>query len=67
MGYREADPFALMRTDRLVHKGHEADQVGIQLKGTKEIVPVARIDRVHRRPQPTDDKINEAFRRATSC
>jgi hypothetical protein len=67
MTYSEVDLLALTRVDRLVQNRREADQGGIDLRVTKEIVPAVRIERVHRRPQPTDDKINEAFRRATSC
>jgi hypothetical protein len=63
-----SDLLALAGADRLVQNGRKADQAAADLEVTKESVPAVRIERVHRRrPDPTDGKINEAFRRATSC
>jgi hypothetical protein len=61
-------PLAFMRTNGLVQNRRKGDQAAIDLEATKESVPTVRIERVHRRqPDPTDDKLNEAFKRATSC
>jgi hypothetical protein len=62
-----SDLLTLLRADRLVQNRRKADQATSDLEAIREIVPAVRIERVHRRPQPTDDKINEAFKRATSC
>jgi hypothetical protein len=59
----EAALRAVMRADRQAHDKRKADQATIHLGATKETV-LAR--RPHR-PDPTPDKINEAFRRATRC
>jgi len=40
-----------------------AGQAAVDLEAIEETVPASRL----RRPDPTDDKINEAFKRATSC
>jgi hypothetical protein len=63
-----SDLLALMHAHRLVQNRRKADLADIDLEATKESAPPIRIERVHRRrPDPTDNKINEAFKRATSC
>jgi hypothetical protein len=59
----EAALRAVMRADRQAHDKRKTDQAAIDLEATKETVPARR----PRRPDPTDDKINEAFKRATEC
>jgi hypothetical protein len=62
-----SDLLALIRADPLVQNRRKADHAAIDLDATKRSVPAVRMERVHRhRPDPTDDKINEAFKRATS-
>ena len=60
----EANLLALMRADREVQNRHSNAQAMIDLEATEEL---ERGRRRKRRPDPTDDKINEAFKRATSC
>jgi hypothetical protein len=57
MSGSEADLLALMRTDTEVQKRRRVGQAAVHLE-------TARPPRY--RPDPTDDKINEAFKRATS-
>jgi hypothetical protein len=59
----EAALRAVMRADRQAHDKRKGDQAAIDLEATKETVPARR----PRRSDPTDDKINEAFKRATEC
>jgi hypothetical protein len=59
-----ANLLALMRADREVQNRHRNAQAIIDLEATEEL---ERGRRRKRRPDPTDDKINEAFKRATSC
>jgi hypothetical protein len=59
----EAALRAPMRSDRQVHDKRRAEQAAVDLEATEETVPTRRL----RRLDPTDDKINEAFKRATSC
>jgi hypothetical protein len=62
-----SDVLALMRADPLVQNRRKADHAAIDLDATKRSVPAVRIERVHpHRLDPIDDKINEAFKRATS-
>jgi hypothetical protein len=64
----EANLLALMRVDGAVQKRRRDWQELIDLEATEETGSASRIERVHlHRPDPTDDKINEAFNRATSC
>jgi hypothetical protein len=62
-----SDLRGLLCADRLVQNRRKADQVAIDFEAAKEFVPAVQIECVHRRPHPTDDKINEAFKRATGC
>ena len=59
----EAALRALTRTHRQVHYKRRAGQAAVDLEATEETVPAGRLCR----PDPTDEKINEAFKRATSC
>ena len=59
----EAALRALTRAHRQVHYKRRAGQAAVDLEATEETVSARRL----RRPDPTDDKINEAFKRATSC
>jgi len=59
----EAALRALTRAHWQVHYKRRAGQAAVNLEATEETVPARRL----RRPDPTDDKINEAFKRATSC
>jgi hypothetical protein len=60
MSGSEADLLAVMRADRQAQDKRRADQAA----GDPETAgPRPR----RRRPNPTDDKINEAFKQATSC
>ena len=59
----EAALRALTRTHRQVHYKRRAGQAAVDLEATEETVPAGRL----RRPDLTDEKINEAFKRATSC
>jgi len=59
MSGSEADLLALMRTDAEVQKKRGVEQATVHLETAG---PRPR----RRRPSPTDDKINEAFKRATS-
>jgi hypothetical protein len=64
----EANLPTLTRVDRTVQKRRRDRQEPIDLEATEETGSASRVELVRRRrPDPTDDKINEAFRRATSC
>jgi hypothetical protein len=60
----EADLLALTRVDCVVQNRHRDAQAMIDLEATEEF---ERARHRPRRPDPTDDKVNEAFKRATSC
>jgi hypothetical protein len=59
-----ANLLAFMRADREVQNRHRHAQAMIGLEATEEL---ERGRRGKRRRDPTDDKINEALKRATSC
>jgi hypothetical protein len=59
MSGTEADLLALMRADCQAQNKRRADQTALDLE-------TAGPRRSGRRPDPTDDKINEAFKWATS-
>jgi len=59
MSGTEVDLLALMRADRQAQDRRRADQAALDLE-------TAGPRRSGRRPDPTDDKINEAFKWATS-
>ena len=61
MSGSEVGFLALMRANRPVQNRCKADQAAIDLKATKEF---ERARPCPRRPDSTDDKINEAFKRA---
>jgi hypothetical protein len=61
MSGSEAGFLALMRANRLVQNRRKADQAAVDLEATKEF---ERARPRPRRPDSTDDKINEAFKRA---
>jgi hypothetical protein len=64
----EANLLALMGVDGAVQKRRRDRQELIDLEATEETGSASRVERDHLRwPDPTDDKINEAFKRATSC
>ena len=54
---------ALTRAHPRVHYKGRAGQAAVDLEAIEETVPASRL----RRPDPTEEKINEAFKRATSC
>jgi hypothetical protein len=59
MSASDADLLALMRTDSEVRKRRRVEQAPVDLETTGS--------RPRRRgPDPTDDRINEAFKQATS-
>jgi hypothetical protein len=60
MSGSEADLLALMRRDSEAQKRRRTEHAAVDLETAG---PRPR----RRRPDPTDDKINEAFNRATSC
>jgi hypothetical protein len=60
----EADLLALTRADCVVRNRHRDAYAMIDFEATEEF---ERARRRPRRPDPTDDKVNEAFKRATSC
>jgi hypothetical protein len=60
----EADLLVLSRADCVVQNRHRDAQAMIDLEATEEF---ERARRRPRRPDPTDDKVNEAFKRATRC
>ena len=64
MSELEANLLALMRAGRIVQNQRRDEQVAIDLEATKALEGARRRTR---RPDPTDDKINEAFKWATSC
>ena len=59
MSGSEADLLALMRADAEVQKRRDAEQAAVHLETAGP-----RLRR--HRPGPTDERINEAFKRATS-
>jgi hypothetical protein len=59
-----ANLLALMHADREAQNRHRNMQAMIDLEATEEL---ERGRRRKPRPDLTDDKINEAFKRATSC
>jgi hypothetical protein len=59
----EADLLGLMRPDRDVQNKRKVEQAAVDVEAELAALRAAR----RRRPQPTDDKINDAFKRATSC
>jgi hypothetical protein len=59
----EAALRARTRAHRAAQDGRGDKQALLDLEATEETVPARRL----RWPDPTDDKINEAFKRATSC
>jgi hypothetical protein len=64
----EANLPTLTRVDRTVQKRRRDRQEPIDLEATEETGSASMVELVRRRrPDPTDDKINEAFKRATSC
>jgi hypothetical protein len=54
---------ARTRADCAVQDGRRDRQALLDLEATEETFPARHMHR----PDPTDDKINEAFKRATSC
>jgi hypothetical protein len=58
----DADLLALMR-DREVRNKRKTEQAAVDVGAELEALHAAK----RRRPQTTDDKINCAFKRATSC
>lgn len=63
MNDSEADPLALVRADREAQNRRKAEQAAVEVEGHLEALCAAK----RCRAQPTDDKINDAFKRATSC
>jgi hypothetical protein len=63
MSESEADPLALMRPDPEVQNERKAEQAAVDVEAELEALRAAK----RRRLQPTDTKINDAFKRATSC
>ena len=62
LSQKSGSPRNVARAEVLTsHDKRKADQATIDLEATKETVPARR----PRWPDPTPDKINEAFRRAT--
>jgi len=66
-GRGETKLLALVPTDRVARNWRRDAQIMIDLEATDAAASAARIQRFQRRPDPTDDKINEAFKRATGC
>jgi hypothetical protein len=62
MSGSEADLLALVRADRVVQNRRRDRQA---LKDEEATAELERAKRRPRQPNPTDDKINEAFKRAT--
>jgi hypothetical protein len=60
----EADLLPLMRADLEVKNRRRDARAMIDLEATEQF---ERARHRLRRPDPTDDRINEAFKRATSC
>jgi hypothetical protein len=63
MSDSEADLVAVMRADREVQNKRKTERAAARVGAELEGLRAAK----RRRPQPTDDKINGAFKRATSC
>jgi hypothetical protein len=60
MSGSETELLALMRADREVQNKRRTEHAAVDLETAGRRLR-------HRSPDPTDDKINEAFKRATSC
>jgi hypothetical protein len=63
-GRSEADLLVLTRADCVLQNRHRDAHAMIDLEATEEF---ERARHRPRRTDPTDDKVNEAFKRATSC